>query len=58
MFFVEKSILTAFPYWAIVAILIVITLMSFLPYRMSRTLLHSSMSRLVIKWLMSKQGLA
>jgi len=58
MFFVEKRVLTAFPYWAVVTVLIVVTIMSYLPYQVSRTLLHSSMSRLVIKRLMSVRGLA
>ena len=58
MFFVEKRVLTAFPYWAVVAVLIVVTIMSYLPYQASRTLLHSSMSRLVIKRFMSVRGLA
>jgi hypothetical protein len=58
MFFGEKKVLTAIPYWAVVLVLIALTLMSLLPYQVSKTLLHSSISRLVIKWLMSKQGLA
>jgi hypothetical protein len=58
MFFAEKRILTAFPYWTVVAVLIVVTVMSFLPYKVSRTLLHSSMSKIVVKRLMSIRGLA
>ena len=58
MFFVEKKVLTAIPYWAVVLVLIALTLMSLLPYQVSKTLLHSPISRLVIRWLMSKQGLA
>lgn len=58
MFFVEKRVLTAFPYWAVVAVLIVVTLMSCLPYRVSRTVLHSSLSRRLIKRLMNVRGLA
>jgi len=58
MFFAEKRILTAFPYWTVVTVLVVITVMSFLPYNVSRTLLHSSMSRAVVKRLMSIRGVA
>lgn len=58
MFFVERRVLTAFPYWAVVLVLIVVTLMSLLPYKVSKTLLHSSMSSVLIKWVMGKRGLA
>ena len=58
MFFVEKRVLTTFPYWAVVLVLIVVTLMSLLPYKVSKTLLHSSVSSVLIKWVMGKQGLA
>jgi hypothetical protein len=58
MFFVERRVLTTFPYWAVVLVLIVVTLMSLLPYKVSKTLLHSSMSSVLIKWVMGKRGLA
>jgi len=57
MFFVEKRVLTAFPYSAVVLVLILVTLVSFLPYQVSKALLHSSISRIMIKWLMSTRGL-
>lgn len=57
MFFAEKRILTAFPYWVVVLVLIVVTLVSFLPHRLSKILLDSSISRIVIRLLMSKRGL-
>jgi len=57
MFFVERRVLTTFPYWAVVLVLIVVTLMSLLPYKASKTLLHSSMSSILIKWVMGKRGL-
>lgn len=58
MFFVEKRVLTAFPYFAIVTVLILVTLMSFLPCKVSRAVLHSSISKIVIKRLMNVRGLA
>jgi hypothetical protein len=58
MFFAEKRILTAFPYWTVVTVLVIITVMSFLPYKVSRILLRSSMSRVVVKRLMSIRGVA
>jgi hypothetical protein len=58
MFSVEKRVLTTFPYWAVVLVLVLVTIMSLLPYKVSKALLHSSMSSIVIRWLMSKRGLA
>lgn len=58
MFFVERRVLATFPYWAVVLVLIVVTLMSLLPYKVSKTLLHSSISSVLIKWVMGKRGLA
>jgi hypothetical protein len=57
MFFVEKRVLTTFPYWAVVLVLVLVTIMSLLPYKVSKALLHSSMSSALIKWIMGKRGL-
>jgi len=54
MFFVEKRVLTMFPYWLVVSVLIVVTILSYLPGRIPTMLLQSSIPRRTIKIIMHR----
>jgi hypothetical protein len=48
MFHKEKRILAVFPYFAIVTVLIILTILSFLPRKVTRRVLESALSRAMI----------
>lgn len=58
VFYTEKRVLTVFPYWLVVSVLILITILTFLPYRISSGILQSSVSKRMIKLLMQSRGLS
>lgn len=58
VFYTEKRVLTMFPYWLVVSVLIMLTLLSFLPIKISNEMLESSLSRKIIKALMRHKGLS
>jgi len=58
IFYSEKRVLTMFPYWLVVSILIGLTVLSCLPLRVSSQVLQSSISRRMIRLVMRSRGLA
>jgi hypothetical protein len=57
IFYTEKRVLTMFPYWLILAVLVVLLVLSFLPYRVSKGLIQSPISKKVIATAMQQRGL-
>ena len=57
MFFVEKRVLTVFPYWMVVTVLIVLTILSFFPYKITGFVLRSPISVRVVRAVMHRRGL-
>ena len=48
MFHKEKRILAVFPYFAIVSVLLILTILSFLPRKVSRKMFESAFCRAMI----------
>lgn len=57
MFHIEKRVLTMFPYWLVVTVLIGTTVLSYLPYEVSNMILKSSLSRKLIRAVVRQRGL-
>jgi hypothetical protein len=57
MFHIEKRVLTMFPYWLVVSVLIGTTVLSYLPYELSNVILKSSFSRKLIRAVVRQRGL-
>lgn len=57
MFHIEKRVLTMFPYWLVVTVLIGTTVLSYLPYELSNMILKSSLSRKLIRAVVRQRGL-
>jgi len=58
VFYTEKRVLTMFPFWLVVSVLIVLTVLSFLPYKFSSRLLQSSFSKAMTRAIMRQRGLS
>ena len=58
VFYTEKRVLTMFPFWLVVLVLIVVTLLSFLPYKFSSRFLQSSFSKTMTRTIMRQRGIS
>lgn len=58
VFYTEKRALTMFPYWLVLSVLVLVTVLTFLPYRVSIRILQSSFSKRMIKLVMQSRGLS
>jgi hypothetical protein len=58
VFYTEKRALTVFPYWLVVSVLVLVTVLTFLPYSVSIGILQSSFSKRMAKLVMQSRGIS
>ncbi len=58
LFYTEKRVLAMFPYWTVILVLTLLTILSYLPYRLTLDLVRSGLFGRLVRLFMQRKGLS